>query len=320
MPPDGERLLTGIAGLDVCLSESDDSPPGLPIGSSILLSGSPGGGKSTIATYMADAAGECLILYGDEKERSIRKRWDRLGLGKSGCDPHLARITSSEEAVDLIRRLSPRLTVVDSVQMLSHNGSRKYDAQAEGVEQIVATCEGASASSLFVCHVDKSGARHAGAQALAHVVDVHLHVSANAKKAERALEVRKNRLGRAGFQVAMNVMGVSLSVGTPAPITGDGSLVAARGALERCKETALSLLMAGEKLNGYDFDRVPGNVSGGMWRAGLEMACRHLIREGVQVVEEKIAARRTFSVHEDHLPKPQPSAAQETGQRVLDMD
>jgi RecA/RadA recombinase len=301
VPPEGERLSTGVAGLDVCLAESEQGPPGLPRGASILLSGAPGGGKSTIATYMADAAGECLILYGDEKERSLRKRWERLGLGKKGCDPHVAKITTTEEALDIIRQLSPAVTVVDSVQMLSHEGSRKYDAQAEGVEQIIATCEAAGNSSVFVCHVDKSGTKHAGAQALAHIVDVHLHVSTNAKKNERALEVRKNRLGRAGFQVSLHVTGNLLTVGTPAPITGDGSLVQARSKLEVAKEAAIKAFLLGRSLNGYDFMEFAPDCSGGLWRCALEMAVKQLRIDGLEMVETKVGGRRTFAVHPDFM-------------------
>lgn len=291
MPEEEEYLSTGIPGLDACLAESEEAVPGIPLGSSILLSGSPGGGKSSLSLFFADAGKDSLILSGEEKPKRTKKRWARLGLGKTGADPFIDVLSDAEEALTLVRDIKPRMTVVDSVQTISLNGSRKYDAQSEAVEMLIGQTGGSGGSVVFVCHVSKNGKDHAGAMALAHLVDVHLHVSVNAKKMERALEVRKNRHGRAGFQVPMYIGQSSLTIGTPAPITGDGSMAGARSALERATEKAYELLMNAESLNAYDFDRA--GVSGGIWRAGLELACKRLSRDGFEVIEEKVKGRKT---------------------------
>lgn len=314
VPKDELRLSTGVPGLDLCLSEHDDVQGGPPLGISYLLAGQPGGGKSTITAVMADAAGSTtvledgfsapLIIAGEERESRVRQRWDRLGLGKKGADPLIVRRFDGEEIAALIMQLQPRLTIVDSIQALSFNGSSKYDAQYEAVRLLEMITVGLGASIVFVSHVDKKGTAHAGAQGLPHLVDIHVHVAHNAKKSERALEVRKNRVGRAGFQVPLYLGPTSVSVGTPAPITGNGSMEGARTKLEMARDKAYELLMKGRAINGYDFDEVPG-ISGGMWRAGMSMAVKAAQRDGFEVEEFKVNNRTHYRCTN---PPPDPEA------------
>lgn len=279
VPADPERIRTGILGLDECLSETEDSPPGLPVGTSVLLSGVPGGGKSTIALFMAAAAKETLILHGEEKAVSIRKRYDRLRLSEAfkegkACDPMLVDLRDSEEALWAVRQAKAQQVIVDSVQTLVHHGSRRHDAQLEAAEELCGQACGSGGSVILVNHMSKDGKSHAGAQGLAHLVDVHIHVGLNAKKSERFLEVRKNRHGRAGFMVPLIIGANSLTVGTPAPI----SATTARTALELAAERAAELLLEGKELSAYDHDEA-GVANPGMWRGGLEMAAKRLARQ-----------------------------------------
>lgn len=296
-----ERYSTGIGGLDACLAEAEDAPQGVPAGASILLSGMPGGGKSTIATYMAAAktGRESLIGHGEERAERVRRRWDRLNIKIEDVDPYLLALKSGEEFLEVARDISAGdrglgVAVIDSIQTVFWGGKRKYDSQYEAAEAIAGQVCSAGGVAVFVSHVSKTGQDHAGAAALAHLVDIHIHVTSNAKKAERLLEVRKNRMGRAGFQVPVNVTASGLSVGVPAPLNAANGGVMARTALEKACEVAYELLLKGERLDGYDFDKA--SVSGGMWRAGLEMATKRLIRDGFKVVEEKVKGRKGFQL------------------------
>lgn len=308
---DEPRVPTGIPGLDQCLSAADTEPGGIPLGTSILLSGMPGGGKSTMANMMiaAETEGEVLYLHGEERARSVKKRHDRLKL-KGSVDPFLCPLRACEDALDVIRDLSVegelRRVVVDSIQTVTLGGKRKYDHQYEAVEMIAGQVCSGQGIGIFVSHVSKTGADHAGAAALAHLVDIHLHVTTNAKKSERVLEVRKNRHGRAGFQVPINIGPSSLSVGVPAPLSSSEGMMAARNQLERTRDRAMELLLDGERLNFYDMDKAD-NVSGNMWRPALEMAAKLLARPekdkdgnitkpGLDVRAEKVKGRMTFWV------------------------
>lgn len=296
LPSDVERVSTGIAGLDVSLAESDDAPAGLPVGSSVLLSGSPGGGKSTLALLMADAMKDALVLHGEEPETSVRRRWDRL---KLTTDPWLSPLRDVQMALDDVRDTQARLVVVDSVQTVTMDGSRRHDAQLEAAEMLVGQACGSGGSVVLVSHVSKNGKDHAGAMGLAHLVDVHLHVLTNAHKGTRTLEVRKNRHGRAGFEVPLVITQRGVDVGAP---TAQSSLASARTALERASDKAYELLEEGKPLNAYDFDL--SGVSAGMWRAGLEMAVRRLIRDGREVEETRVKGRRTFRLIIPTVPEP----------------
>ncbi len=303
--PVEDRFSTGIAGLDACLAESEDGPQGLPYGTSVLISGMPGGGKSTIATYMAAAqtGRESLILHGEERAERVRRRWDRLGL--KDADPYLAPLKATEDALDVIRDINSEeggkglgVTVVDSIQTVTLGGKRKYDAQYEAAEMLVGQVTSSGGALILVSHVSKTGQDHAGSAALSHLVDIYIHVTTNAKKSERILEIRKNRMGRAGFQVPLNVLQNGLSVGVPAPLSmNNGANGIARTALEKAVEVAYAALLDGKRLDGYDFDLA--NTSGGLWRAGLEMATKRLIRDGYSVIQEKVKGRNGFRLETD---------------------
>lgn len=293
-----DRFSTGIVGLDACLSESDEGAHGIPHGTSVLISGMPGSGKSTIVTYTANAqtGREALYLHGEERAERVKQRWDRLKL--TGTDPFLAELRSGEDAAHAIHEASLErglgICVLDSVQCLSWRGRRKYQDQFEGAEYLTRMVCSNGGSMIIVSHVDKSGQSHKGAAELAHMVDIHLHLTANAKKSERILEVRKNRMGRAGFQVPIHISISAITVGTPAPLSPGGSLVMARTALEKATETAYALLVEGKTLNGYDFDEA--GVSGGMWRSGLSLAVKRMVRDGYKIREEKIKGRTSYTV------------------------
>lgn len=296
--PTEERFSTGIAGLDSCLAESDDGPTGLVYGTSVLISGAPGGGKSTIVTYICNAQTnrEALYFHGEERAERVKRRWNRLKL--EGTDPFLSELRDGEAAAEVITDVSVGrglgVCVTDSVQTLRWGGSRNYQAQFEAAEYLMGLVCSNGGVWIGVSHVDKSGKAHKGAAELAHAVDIHLHLTSNTNRNERFLEVRKNRFGRAGFRVPVNISISGISVGTPAPLAPGSGLVQARTALEKATETAYSLLMEGRTLNGYDFDEA--GVNGGIWRAGLSTAVKRLEREKFTVTAERVKGRMSWTV------------------------
>lgn len=310
VPAVEERFSTGIAGLDACLSESDDGPSGLPYGVSVLISGMPGGGKSTIVTYMANAqtGRDALYLHGEERAGRVRQRWDRLQL--TGSDPFLAPLKAGEDAEESIREAAMErglgVCILDSIQCLTWRGSRRYEDQFLAAEYLSGLVCAAGGSMIIVSHVDKTGKAHKGAAELAHMVDIHLHLTTKARTSERFLEVRKNRMGRAGFEVPVNISISGITVGAPAPLTPGGGLVSSRNKLEQAAEAAYAMLMDGRRVDGYDFDEA--KVSGGMWRAGLSMTIKRMEREGIKVQSQKVGLRMTHWIEPEDLPSP-PKAA-----------
>lgn len=125
-----ERVSTGIAGLDEMLGGA-----GVYRGSSILVSGSPGTGKSTVAISFVDAAcarGEKALMFAYEESQSqlIRNmasvgfdlgRWIRKGLLRiestrptvHGLEQHLVHM------YDLVRDFEPAVVAVDPISNLT---------------------------------------------------------------------------------------------------------------------------------------------------------------------------------------------------------
>lgn len=297
--PTPTRFSTMIPGLDTCLAEAEGADVGIPVECSVLLVGEPGSGKSTVSTFMAASNNgrNNIIGHGEEAASRVKARWVRLGL-KDG-DPFVVPIRHAEEFGNHIREISALgqlgFVIVDSVQTLWFDGQNNYKAQEAAVEYLSKLIASLGGVSVFICHVDKSGKSHKGSASLAHIVDVHIHMTHNAKKSARFMEVRKNRMGRAGFMVDVVISSNGITVGTPAPLV-DGLVggTGARNQLERAKETAYAALLEGKALNGYDFDLA--QVGGGVWRAGLEAAAKALVRDGHEVLESKINGRKTYQL------------------------
>ncbi|TWO72760.1 circadian clock protein KaiC [Caenimonas sedimenti] len=125
-----ERVSTGIAGLDDMFGGQ-----GLYKGSSVLVSGAPGTGKSSVSSSFAAAAcerGERALIFAYEESQSQLLRnmgsigldlgqWVKKGLLKihatrptlHGLEQHLVEI------YDLVREFKPDIVVVDPISNLS---------------------------------------------------------------------------------------------------------------------------------------------------------------------------------------------------------
>jgi circadian clock protein KaiC len=129
-----ERISTGIDRLDAMLGGE-----GLYRGSSVLLSGTAGTGKTTLASHLADAScrrGErCLYLGYEEPASQLVRNMRSVGLDLTGwiedglLDVHATRPTSHGIEAHLIavyrlvERLQPRMVVLDPVSALLNAGT-----------------------------------------------------------------------------------------------------------------------------------------------------------------------------------------------------
>jgi len=188
------RVQCGIAEFDRVLGG------GLLSGSTVLLGGDPGIGKSTILLQvlgrLAAAGTRCLYVSCEESLSQIRLRAERFGM--SGSSLMVAAETSLDVMLGLLAAQQPQVAVVDSIQMVSLEG---LDAPPGSLTQLK-TCAAEllrlakhSCIALFlVGHVTKEGAI-AGPKALEHMVDTVLYFESERFQALRILRATKNRFG-----------------------------------------------------------------------------------------------------------------------------
>ncbi len=109
---DDARTSSGIDEFDRVLGG------GIVPGSLVLIGGSPGIGKSTLVAQVADklSANNLKVLYvsGEESERQIKMRGERLGLNAENL--FLLPETNLEAILTEIERMKPDIIIVDSIQ------------------------------------------------------------------------------------------------------------------------------------------------------------------------------------------------------------
>jgi DNA repair protein RadA/Sms len=191
---EGERHATGIGELDRILGG------GLVPGSLILIGGDPGIGKSTLLLQAMDriAAQGVPVLYvtGEESSRQVKLRADRLDVRS----PHLFIVseTALDRVLEAIRKIQPKVVVVDSVQTLfvpdlsSAPGSVSQVRESAGRLMALAKTEGITI--FLVGHVTKDGSI-AGPRVLEHMVDTVLYFEGGGGHAYRIIRAVKNRFG-----------------------------------------------------------------------------------------------------------------------------
>ena len=141
-----ERVSTGVPGLDEMLGGD-----GVFRGSGVLVSGSSGTGKTTIAASFADAAcqrGEVVLFFSfEESESEIHRnmasvgldlaRWVELGLLHFHCERPTTRGLEDHLAMmqRLIQEITPTLVVIDPVSSLAR-GATAFDVSAMLMRQV----------------------------------------------------------------------------------------------------------------------------------------------------------------------------------------
>ena len=215
---DDARISSGIDEFDRVLGG------GIVAGSLVLIGGAPGIGKSTIVIQAADklAAAGAKVLYvsGEESERQIKMRGERLGVDAENlfllCETNLQAIVAETDA------LRPDLVIVDSIQTVF---SEKIESAPGSVSQVreVATqlmmFAKATGTPVFLTgHVTKEGSI-AGPKTLEHIVDTVIYFEGDRHHNHRIIRATKNRFGAANeigvFEMTSNGL---VAVGNPSEL------------------------------------------------------------------------------------------------------
>ncbi len=190
---DEVRYPTGSGELDRVLGG------GLVKGSLVLLGGEPGIGKSTLLLQICTYFGkEHTILYvsGEESARQVKLRADRLGAEAQSL--YLLSHTDAESICDTVRRNSPDIVIIDSIQTMTIQG---ISSSAGSITQVrectnlfMHLAKDLEIPIFLVGHVNKDGAI-AGPKVMEHIVDTVLFFEGERNQSYRLLRAVKNRYG-----------------------------------------------------------------------------------------------------------------------------
>ncbi len=187
------RFPTGLAELDRVLGG------GAVQGSLVLIGGAPGIGKSTLMLQICHRLCEfAKVLYvsGEESERQLKLRADRLGVGE--IDLYLLSETDLAEVSAAVEATQPQILIVDSIQTMYNGDQTSSPGSVSQVKEctmaLMQLAKGRGITVFVIGHVNKEG-NLAGPKVLEHMVDCVLYFEGDRHLSYRILRAAKNRYG-----------------------------------------------------------------------------------------------------------------------------
>ena len=186
-----KRISTGIREADRVLGG------GFLSGALILLGGSPGVGKSTLALHICSGIDrKVLYISAEESEEQVALRARRLKINSEYL--HLSGENEVEGIITHIERISPELVVVDSIQTVMNTGLDSLPGSPSQIrdcgQRLLEVSKQRNVTILIVGHVTKDGTI-AGPKMLEHMVDTVLYMDGDDRYDHRILRSAKNRFG-----------------------------------------------------------------------------------------------------------------------------
>lgn len=185
------RVSTGTGELDRVLGG------GIVHGSTVLIGGEPGIGKSTLMLQMAARMQRQRVLYvsGEESAEQLKMRAERLELADAGLS--VLAESSLEAIADAIASGEFEIVIVDSIQTIYSPEAGAVPGTPNQIKlttfEISELARARGISVFFVAHVTKEG-NIAGPRTIEHMVDTVLYFEQNSDDT-RFLRATKNRFG-----------------------------------------------------------------------------------------------------------------------------
>ncbi len=259
---DDDRTASGIDEFDRVLGG------GIVAGSLVLIGGAPGIGKSTLVLQMAEhlsrSGAQVLYISGEESERQVKMRGERLGI--SADDLFILAETNLQSIFAEIEKLSPNVIIVDSIQTIFTERIESAPGSVSQVRDVAAQLmmfAKQAATPVFITgHVTKEGSI-AGPKTLEHIVDTVLYFEGDRHHNHRIIRAAKNRFG------AANEIGIFEMTGTGLVPVGNPSELFLQERPENASGSVVTVCMEGTR---PVLVEVQALVSGNRSASGRRMA------------------------------------------------
>ena len=208
-PQDDRRLPSGVTEFDRVLGG------GIVPGTLALIGGDPGIGKSTLLLQVADKLSDAgmVVLYvsGEESERQIKLRGERLAVAAKNV--FLLPETNLENIFREIERLKPTAIIVDSIQTVFssviESAPGSVSQVREVAHQFLLLAKNRGIPVFLIGHITKDGSI-AGPKVLEHIVDTVLYFEGERHHNHRIVRAVKNRFGAANEIGVFEMTGAGL--------------------------------------------------------------------------------------------------------------
>ena len=170
---------------------------GIVKGSLVLLGGEPGIGKSTLLLQLClNLSVKSLYISGEESSRQIKMRAQRINQSNDNC--YILADTSSQRIFNQIKKLEPKLVIIDSIQTLHTEMIESAPGSISQIRactaELIKYAKETHTPVILVGHINKEG-HIAGPKILEHMVDTVLQFEGDQNFIYRMVRVQKNRFG-----------------------------------------------------------------------------------------------------------------------------
>ena len=172
---------------------------GLIKGEVVLITGSPGIGKSTFLLQLSQEyakIGNVFYVSGEESPRQIKQRAERVNVKSENL--YILNDTNIEKIESVILKEKPRVVVIDSIQTLYSENVNSIPGSVTQIREttlkIIEIAKKNEIAFYIVGHVTKDG-KLAGPKLLEHMVDAVLQIEGEEHSYFRIIRSIKNRYG-----------------------------------------------------------------------------------------------------------------------------
>ncbi|KXB60132.1 DNA repair protein RadA [Leptotrichia wadei] len=172
---------------------------GLIKGEVVLITGSPGIGKSTFLLQLSQEyakIGNVFYVSGEESPRQIKQRAERVNVKSENL--YILNDTNIEKIESVILKDKPKVVVIDSIQTLYSENVNSIPGSVTQIREttlkIIEIAKKNEIAFYIVGHVTKDG-KLAGPKLLEHMVDAVLQIEGEENSYYRIIRSIKNRYG-----------------------------------------------------------------------------------------------------------------------------